>query len=411
MKKIVLIGFLFLSIASAMYGQKSKVNTAYNLVIISPPELDEAVKNIDAALQDPSTKDWVKTWYTAGFVYDKILEDQIRLSFSNTDDKVKRGESVIKAYDYYVKAYELDQLPDEKGKIKPKYDKSIATSMKIYPSELFNYGVMKFTDKDYAGAIKVWEKYLGMPEFPLMKDAGLEKDSMYIITTYYTATSAMMIDSTDISIKYFEKVKDQYAVNECYQFLAQQYLNEKKDTANYLKTIKTGFKKYPSNSYFLGSLIDYYIYMKGNVDSAFIYVNESIKINPQMADNYFIRGAIYEARNENESALADFKKTLELNPEHDRAMSSIGNYYFKRGDDLMRGADRMRDPKLEKETRDNAVKAYEEAIPYLEKAKKINPQNRANLITLRSIYYKLYKDEKNPKYVEVSKAIDALKEK
>jgi len=51
---------------------------------------------------------------------------------------------------------------------------------------------------------------------------------------------------------------------------------------------------------------------------------------------------------------------------------------------------------------------YKKAIPYLEQARQIDPKNRANLITLRSVYYKLYRDDRNPKYIEISKAIEAL---
>src|SRR5690554_3686959 len=244
MKKYFLTGFLLLSTLISVFAQKGKVSTAYNLVVITPADFDGAIKSIDEALVHDATKDWVRTWYVAGFVYDKLLEDQQKKEFTNTDDKNLRGEYTMQAYDYFIKAYELDNLPNAKGKIKPKYTRPITSRMKSYTSELFNYGVKMFTEQNYEEAINAWERYLDMPYLPFLKDQ-VQEDSMYIYATYYTATAAIIIKDTDKAIKYLEDVKDKYMIDESYQYLSQQYL-EKEDTLSYFNTIKDGFDKYPT---------------------------------------------------------------------------------------------------------------------------------------------------------------------
>ena len=407
MKKLMLIGFLLLGVVVA-HAQKNTVSRAYNLATMVPADLETAKTVLTEAMKDSGTFD-AKSWYQAGVVYDRIVDaEKIKASFGQEEDKELRGESMLKAYDYFVKAYSLDILPNEKGKVAPKYTKQITSAMRTYPAEIVNYGLFQYENKDYAKAVSVWEKYLDMPNLPFLKDAEIEKEPMYNEIMFYTANTAQLGENFDTAIKYYEKVKDLHAINDSYQLLSQLYLDEKKDTVNYLRTIKVGLDKYPENSFFVGSLIEYYIYVNENIDSAFIYINEAIKANPQQADNYFIRGAIYETRDENETALQDFLKAVEINPQHDRALSAIGNYYVKQGDEQNRAADRMKDPKLEKEAKDKAMEFYKKAIPYLEQARQIDPKNRANLITLRSVYYKLYRDDRNPKYIEISKAIEAL---
>lgn len=405
----MLIGFLLLGVITAQ-GQKNTVNRAYNLAVMAPADLETAQTVLTEAMKDSGTFD-AKSWYQAGVVYDKIVDaEKIKASLpGGEDDKELRGESVLKAYDYFVKAYSLDILPNDKGKVAPKYTKQITNAMRTYPAELVNYGLFQYDNKDYAKAVSVWEKYLDMPNLPFLKDAGIEKESMYNEIMFYTANTAQLGEDFDTAIKYYEKVKDLHAVNDSYQLLSQLYLNEKKDTVSYLRTIKTGLEKYPENSFFLGSLIDYYIYVDEDIDNAFLYVSEAIKTNPKQADNYFIRGAIYEIKDDNEAALQDFLKAIEINPQHDRALSAIGNYYVKQGDEQNRLADRMKDPRLEKEAKDKALAFYNKAVPYLEQARQIDSKNRANLITLRSVYYKIYRDDRNPKYIEISQAIEALK--
>ena len=187
MKKVMLIGFLLLGVITAQ-GQKNTVNRAYNLAVMAPADLETAQTVLTEAMKDSGTFD-AKSWYQAGVVYDKIVDaEKIKASLpGGEDDKELRGESVLKAYDYFVKAYSLDILPNDKGKVAPKYTKQITNAMRTYPAELVNYGLFQYDNKDYAKAVSVWEKYLDMPNLPFLKDAGIEKESMYNEIIFYTA--------------------------------------------------------------------------------------------------------------------------------------------------------------------------------------------------------------------------------
>jgi tetratricopeptide (TPR) repeat protein len=406
MKKIILIGFMFLSV-TITFGQKGKVSDAYNMVLMTPPDFEAAKTSINEALANPSTKDWVKTWYTAGYVYEKIIEDQQKKEIFKNDDKKVRGEAIVKAYDYFVKAYDLDQQPDEKGKVKPKYAKEITTYMKTYPVELFNYGINLYNDKEYEKTITVWKKYLEMPNLSFLKDAGIEKDSAYIKATYYTATTAVIIQDPETAIKYFEQVKDKYQVDKSYQYLAQQYL-AKKDTVGYFNTIKLGFDKYPKNPYFLESLINYYILFNGKIDDAIVYIDKAIAMNPQISQYYYVKANLFETKGMLDDAITNYQKTLEIDKQNTIASTGMGRCYYKKGDEALRNADATKDPKLAKVESDKATGFYKQGIASLEKTREINPKDIDNLKLLRSLYYKISKDANNPNYIKVNNEIKNL---
>ena len=61
---------------------------------------------------------------------------------------------------YFEKAYELDQLPNEKGKIKPKFTKDIKGILGANHVYYINGGAYYFDQKDYNKAYDFFEQYL-----------------------------------------------------------------------------------------------------------------------------------------------------------------------------------------------------------------------------------------------------------
>jgi len=411
MKKIILTGFLMLSVC-VMYGQNSKVRSAEFLANTGEAaDIEKAKKDIELALQDPSTANSAKTWYIAGLIYEKArMFEQQKEWFNKPVDKQLRGEHTVKAYDYFVKAYELDQLPDEKGKVKPKYNKEITAYMTTYQGELIEYGYYLYEGKDYKKTLSMWEKYLDMANFPYMKGIVPESDadtSVYNKVIFQTAIVALLDENTEKAITYFEAIKDKYNINECYQYLSQQYL-VKKDTLAYFNTIKMGFEKYPTNTYMLESLINYYLLTGNDLDGGLAYLDKAIKLNPNMAQYYYVRGNIYEVKGMQEEAVKDFEKTIQLDAGNAGAHFGLGRYYYKKGEVYMERINNIRDAKIAKEETENAKTIFQKAAAEMEKGRELDPKNIDNLNLLKRTYYRIYQDENNAKYKDVSKAIKEL---
>ncbi|MDR0873801.1 MAG: tetratricopeptide repeat protein [Prevotellaceae bacterium] len=408
MKKIILTGILSLSVL-AMFGQSKNVRSAdYAIDPTNPSKnFEKAQADIEAALQNPETANDAKTWYVAGKVYDAVREKEwLQEQMQQSYDKKLRGESTIKALDYFVKAYELDQLPNEKGKVKPRYDKEIVKYLSVYPGELINYGFYWNDEREYDKTIAAWEKYLDMAKLPYMKGIVPESDadtSTYNKVEYYTAIVAIQSDNTDKAIQHFEVIKDKYNINECYQYLAQQYL-VKKDTTSYFNTIKSGFEKYPTNTFMLESLVNYYVLTGNDLNEGLNYLNEAIKLNPNMAQYYCVRGNIYDAQQQFEKAKNDYDKTVELDSNNALAHFGLGKYYYKRAELAMERVGNIRDPKVLNTEKEKVKDIYQTAAGEFEKCRTADAKNCDNLNLLKQTYFRIYQDTNNPKYKEANQA-------
>ena len=122
---------LALAVVATGFAQKANVSKAKNKAfpVEGTPDYQGAKGDIDAALVNDETKDLANTWYVAGLVYEKAADAEFILTQTGSGNTIQMGEDALKAYKYYLKANELDQLPDEKGKVKPKFTKKIAASM------------------------------------------------------------------------------------------------------------------------------------------------------------------------------------------------------------------------------------------------------------------------------------------
>ena len=69
-------------------------------------DFEGAKEAINAALQDPETKDKAETWYVAGLVYEKIAEAETnKQMLGRQPDVATQGEAALKSYEYYLPAY------------------------------------------------------------------------------------------------------------------------------------------------------------------------------------------------------------------------------------------------------------------------------------------------------------------
>ena len=132
MKKLVFTLGLCL-VATVSFGQKKAVSEALKLAKDAKPNFTEAKSLISGALENAETKNDAKTWYIAGQI------ESLQFDSENTkeilgqvpNDAIKYS-ALIKVYPFFLKSYELDNLPDAKGKVKPKHTKDIKAMQGVF---------------------------------------------------------------------------------------------------------------------------------------------------------------------------------------------------------------------------------------------------------------------------------------
>ena len=415
MKRLLIIAVFAMGIVATGSAQKSNLSKAKNKALnVESPDFEGAKEAIQAALQDESTKNEVITWYTAGLVYEKIQDAEYLKEVSGRSaDAILKGESAITSYAYYIKAYDMDFMPNAKGKVKPKYSKKIKNSIKNYYVNMvfLNYGITEFNKKNFPKAIEAFEIHTGVPDLQMFsEDKPFIKDTVFYQIRYYTALAYERSDSIVKAMEIFEQLKDKgYEEIFVNQHLSDLY-KEQKDTVNYLRTLEEGYKRYPNEFFFLGNLINFYIF-NNEEQKGIDYLNKALELDPNNAQYYNVKGSVMETINRTEEAAEYYDKALTLNPTLMEAFNNKGRMIYNEAYKLEDKSVSTRDPQGSAKLKAAALEKYKESLPYFEKAAELKPTNMENLVLLRSIYYRLLSiDTKTyqSKYDEINAKIKAL---
>ncbi len=409
MKKIIL-SLLIVTSFTISFAQKANVSKAKNKALMETPDFPGAREAIQLALKDSTTKNDANTWYVAGLVDSKendllYVKAVARLPL----DTIAKGKAMMKSYSYLIVADSLDQLPDAKGKVKPRFRKQIKELIKDFYTKsenLISWGAYLYEKEKYQETVKVFEVYLGIPNLPLMGKE-IPIDSTYKKIKYFTGVAFSKAKLYKKSISIFEDLKsDTYRTNDVYQLLSEEY-NSLKDSVRYVKTLKDGLEKFPSEPWFMQNLINYYI-RTNKISDALIYLNSAILREPNNFQYQLVKGQLYLTLENYDEAIPTLKKAIELDPTKPEAYAELGRAYYNNAVKMSKEASKIKDTNQFKAEDKKIDLVYREAIPFYKKAIELNQQEVEYKLPLKQLYYRLQMDAE---YEAISKEIKAAQAK
>jgi tetratricopeptide (TPR) repeat protein len=387
MKKTVLTLVSILALSTAI-AQKGNVTSA--ITFLDQGNAFKAKKAINEAINNEKTSEWPRTYIVAAKVFTELAR------------KGKDDKGIIKAYEYYQKAIDLDKKGDAKGKKIGKYKKEISQALLLFRNQLTNTGVEAFNNEDYKTAFKAFEGQLKLNKNEYMIDILGEVYDTTIV--YNAAIAAYSSKQYDAAEKYFDDLVDvKYGNGDIILFLHQVH-SATGDSAKMGPNLKKGFEVYNGYERILTQLINYYLETKQN-DMAYDYLSKAIKNDETNPSYYYARGVLNDNSKQFEGALADYKKCLEIDPEFFNALYNLGVMYFNKGVEQMQEANNERDFKKFEQKKKIAEATFKESLPYFEKCLTINDKEPAVLENLKTLYYRF---EMNDKYKEVDAKLKAL---
>lgn len=393
MKRVLLTVALCVA-ASASFAQKKAVSEAQSIAKSSNADFGEAKTLIKGALENPETKDDAKTWYVAGFIEDQQFNaERAKQILGQQPNEPVMYEALYGILPYFQKAYELDQLPNEKGKVKPKYSKDIKSILSANHVYLFNGGAYYFDKQEYKKAYDFFNQYVEISELPMFAGTQTaEKDSTFMTVQFYAAAAASLAKDSKLAIAALERAKKTpYRQNDVYQYLCYEYGEARtpEDSLMLEKTLEEGLQVFPDSSFYLNNLINIYIYSNRN-EKALELLNIAIQKSPNDANLYNVMGRVYETGlKDNVNAEKYFKLALEKDPDLTDALSNIGRIYYNQGVNKLSEANMINDSKKYQEELGHAKELFKQALPYYKKAHEAEPEKMDNMIALRGIYYNL----------------------
>ena len=393
MKRVLLTVALCVA-ASASFAQKKVVNEAQSIAKGSNADFGEARTLIKGALENPETKDDAKTWYVAGFIEDQQFNaERAKQILGQQPNEPVMYEALYGILPYFQKAYELDQLPNEKGKVKPKYTKDIKSILSANHVYLFNGGAYYFDKQEYKKAYDFFNQYVEISELPMFAGTQTaEKDSTFMTVQFYAAAAASLAKDSRLAIAALERAKNTpYRQYDVYQYLCYEYGEARtaQDSVMLEKTFEEGMQVFPDSAFFLNNLINTYIYSNRN-EKALEMLNVAIQKNPNDANLYNVMGRVYETGlKDYANAEKNFQIALEKDPNLTDALSNIGRIYYNQGVNKLSEANMINDSKKYQEELIMAKDLFKKALPYYKKAHEAEPEKMDNMIALRGIYYNL----------------------
>jgi tetratricopeptide (TPR) repeat protein len=393
MKKIVFMLIGLLLVVGTVSAQKRNVSRAKLKFTAEPQDLQGAKAAILPALEDTTTNRLASTWYLAGDILTTLY-----FKTTNKDDGETLANLAYTGFNAFLKTDSLDQLPDKKGRIKPKYRNKVLENVKKYKTTFVERGMFFVKKKDNQKALKYLEFHLSLADYPLLKMAGFDKDTLRNTMKYYCGVLSDGLKDNERSKKYFEEVKDlkikDMDNNFIYKKLAVLYAEEK-DTVNLIRILKEGALKFTAETNFALSLVDIYV-NKNAMGEASKWIDAAINNDKENALLWNIKAVIIE-KDSLDLAIQYYKKAIELKSDYDEPYGKIGRIYYNNALDERNRINAIKDNKKYRAELIKLKEKFKVALPYYEKAYEINSNKRDYMIALRGIYYhleneKLYKE-------------------
>ena len=362
----------------------------------------EAAKVLEAALTNPETANDPNTWHLAGDLQKAMYdEENMKLYLPGGQaDMPKMYNSLLKMFEYYLKCDEVEQAGVANGTIKKAKlrKKNAEALLKVRPN-LANGGVEAFNVNNYEEAQKYFGLFVDVVDNPMFADqaAALKADTLNSLFANYATMAAGMREPKDVAsvIKYGNIGKDNATEGwRALMFMAEVYGKEQVDSVKWLEVIQEGAKRFPDQDFFIANTVDHYI-QKGMVDEGLALMDQLLSTNEKPYFLY-VKGVLLYEKKDYAGAQAALDKVIAAGGDlAAEAYAKKGDCYFFPAQSIVDENSKLSidDPKYN--VNDAKIKeAYELAKPFYEKAKELEPENKAiyGQMLLR-IYWALNKAE------------------
>jgi tetratricopeptide (TPR) repeat protein len=391
MKKFFLL-LAAVSISMGAMAQKGKVTSA--LSYIDQGSLDKAKEALDQASTNESTANWFNLYFAKG----KLAQ----AAFASKDPKFKSlyADPLVEAFSSYQKALELDP----KGSVKKKIiTGSVYNSLAV---DFYNQGSERFEAKDYAGALNSFQSQIKITESDMY--AGAIDTGMY----YNAGLAAVNSAKYEDAVKYFQKCADMKYMGVSPYFQMSETYMALGDTAKAENVLQGLQGKFPNDKGVTLQLIDLYIKSNKN-EEALKYIKVAKEADPGNYSLYYAAGIIYLNELKYDEAIPELTKSIEIKGDLYDTQYGLGAAYINKASDMFKKANDIMDVKEYQVAVDAANAVLVKALPYMEKAHELKPDDTFAMQSLMELYYRMkVKDPSfGPKYDAIKAKLDAAKNK
>ena len=387
MKKLVSALAVGLMTSAGAFAQVANVKSAEKIANSDKPDFAEARRLITEALANDETKNDPYTWYVAGLIENKAYTEGFKkAAIDQNADRTEMYTALTASVPSWLKVYEIESQPNEKGKVNLKYTKKLREVLHNDYLQLFNGGAWFLQSNKYAEGVNALEKFLDVKKAPLFADdkdvAAIDSNAMN--AAYYAIGAASSLKDYDRVISLFNRFGS-FALNtkDVHQWAVSAYF-AKKDSVGAIPVLVEAVKASPEEPYFLVNLVTTY-QKAGKEAEANKLLDDRIAANPNDATALLVKGSIIEDKNLKE-ALQWYYKAAKADAKNVNAFIYLGAGLYNAAAKIYENTNVTQ---AMAKTADDLLHA---SIPVLEIAYKTRPDNIKGM--LGSIYYQLKMTDK-----------------
>lgn len=387
MKKLVCALAVGLMTSAGAFAQVANVKSAEKIANSDKPDFAEARRLITEALANDETKNDPYTWYVAGLIENKAYTEGFKkAAIDQNADRTEMYTALTASVPSWLKVYEIESQPNEKGKVNLKYTKKLREVLHNDYLQLFNGGAWFLQSNKYAEGVNALEKFLDVKKAPLFADdkdvAAIDSNAMN--AAYYAIGAASSLKDYDRVISLFNRFGS-FALNtkDVHQWAVSAYF-AKQDSVGAIPVLVEAVKASPEEPYFLVNLVTTY-QKAGKEAEANKLLDDRIAANPNDATALLVKGSIIEDKNLKE-ALQWYYKAAKADAKNVNAFIYLGAGLYNAAAKIYENTNVTQ---AMAKTADDLLRA---SIPVLEIAYKTRPDNIKGM--LGSIYYQLKMTDK-----------------
>lgn len=387
MRKLIL-SLTLVALTTVAFGQKKVVRSAERS--FKKGEYQEALTNIDAALQDAETGQDPNTHMVKG----KIKTMMFETDENNDESTVATGRE---AYAAFERAMELDGNNVD-SKIGKEIYKDVLPGM---PENLQGEGIMRLKATSLDKAIERYEEDdmdLAHSFFALAADID-PADTSIVFNAGYTAN---MIENHDAAKKYFTQLLEDEEYNKlnAYYFLIQIASGVEQDQEEAYRLVNEAREVYPDDKGLQEFEIQLLLQLD-KMDEALASIENALESDPNDTAIRLRYGYLKEQSGDLEGALEEYKRTVETDPDFFEGNYYTGAIYLDRARSIITEVNNLADEEWEEKS-DSMLKEaddlYKNSVPYFTKASELKPENTEILEILFQIHTRLNNEAKAEEY-------------
>lgn len=378
MKKLIL-SMVLVGATTLAFGQKKVVKDAEKG--FKSGNLEAALTSIDAATTNPETSGDPATFLLKAQIQTKMFGSDS----SNTMETVQIGTQALETYN---KTFEMAGSNKTAGIGKEVY----AEDMPGVPANLRPYSILTLKNVAFDKGIERFNSEDPELAYEFFNLAGEidHKDTTIHYNAGFLANDLGKFEEAKRHFGYLLEVPEYNKLN-AYYFMVQILSTEEKNPEAAFELVTKAKADYPNDKVLAEYEIQLLLQLN-KMDEAMAQIKDALANDPNNTGLLLRSGYLKEQAGDLEGGLADYKKSVEVDPNFFEGNYYTGALLLELSRKILNDLNGLSDAEWEKQSQTLGKQAddyYKQSIPYFTKAIEIKPDNTDIMIILFQVHTRL----------------------